>query len=335
MMQREIFNEKDLESFKKSDCCANIVKFIQLTSDSIQGQTITNEDNQYSTRQPLQCIVEYMKTLEDYVDQFPPLNQPMRFGNKAFRLWHANCVVETPKFVRSLLQYGICDDRLHEFYNKKDIDVTDTLVNELSSYICCSFGNETRIDYGTGHELNIVLFYLCLYKLGIISQLDFSAIVLKCFSAYIRTMRKLLTVYLLEPAGSHGVWGLDDYHCLTFLWGSAQLWDHPDIFPNSINDDKILKTYKHDYLYLECISFVKQIKSGASFSETSPMLSDISELGDWKRVTAGLFRLFQGEVLFKFPVVQHVLFGIILVCDWKHIESQQHSHISSIHNSSK
>jgi len=38
-----------------------------------------------------------LKQFTSWVDEIPPIQQPMRFGNKAFRTWHAR-VTEVSAF---------------------------------------------------------------------------------------------------------------------------------------------------------------------------------------------------------------------------------------------
>ena len=84
-------------------------------------------------------------------------------------------------------------------------------IPELKTYLIESFGSYERIDYGTGHELNFVVFLFCLFKLGVYNEGDLCSAINKIFQRYMVLMRKLQLTYYLEPAGSHGVWGLDDY----------------------------------------------------------------------------------------------------------------------------
>ncbi len=81
------------------------------------------------------------------------------------------------------------------------------------------------MDYGTGHETSFALFLLCLTLLRFLEpepRIE-RQLVLNVFVRYLRLCWRLQDVYKLEPAGSHGVWGLDDYSFLSYVFGSAQL----------------------------------------------------------------------------------------------------------------
>ena len=90
----------------------------------------------------------------------------------------------------------------------------------------------------------------------------------------IQIMRILQSTYWLEPAGSHGVWGLNDYHFLPFVFGSAQLRSeihflilafahyisgHIYIRPKAIHDSEIVEEYSQHYIYLTSIAFINSV----------------------------------------------------------------------------
>ena len=49
-------------------------------------------------------------------------------------------------------------------------------VVELLPYLMDSFGNSTRIDYGTGHEMAFVMLLCCLFRMEGLQQTDRAAV---------------------------------------------------------------------------------------------------------------------------------------------------------------
>lgn len=72
----------------------------------------------------------------------------MRFGNKSFKTWLERVQQNADTMLEAIVPIK-------------------QAIPELKTYLVESFGQYERLDYGTGHELNFVVFLLCLVKLGI------------------------------------------------------------------------------------------------------------------------------------------------------------------------
>lgn len=124
-------------------------------------------------------------------------------------------------------------------------------------------------------------------------------------------MDDILTTFLIFfSAGSHGVWSLDDFQFVPFIFGSAQLSVNSPIEPAQFVEDEIINEYRKEFMFISCIDYIRQVKTG-HFAEHSNQLWSISAVQSWSKISTGLVKMYQKEVLSKFPVIQHVLFGSI------------------------
>ncbi|KAF9972217.1 hypothetical protein BGZ73_004700 [Actinomortierella ambigua] len=283
--------KRDLPFFQKSEAYARIMAYILALNTAVLNRKATERVHESDN---LKKIIQLLDTLDSWIALAPPKRDPQRYGNLAFRDY-----VKMLEQQALTVQETMLPPHLHP------------AIVEITPYLTQSMGHGTRIDYGSGHELAFLAWLCCLEMIGFLQHDDHPAIVLRVFVRYLALVRKLQRTYQLEPAGSHGVWGLDDYQFLPYLWGSAQLRDHPRLKPISVLQPQLVEDLAADYLYFAAIHYILQTKRGP-FHEHSPILFEITGVPGWPKVNTGMIKMYKAEVLNKFPVVQHLLFGNLL-----------------------
>ncbi|KAL8853462.1 MAG: hypothetical protein Q9221_001620 [Calogaya cf. arnoldii] len=291
---RRILSPHDYELFQASPTYSLILSFVFSLSEAAADKKISSV-HQDEVPDIIGHVLSVLSAVEEILTLCPPADQGgSRFGNPSFRDFLDTIASQSSSW-HALL--GVSPS---------------SAVSEVATYLHNSFGNRARIDYGSGHELNFLMWLLCLNRLSILSPSTFPGLALLVFPRYIKLMRTIQSTYYLEPAGSHGVWGLDDYHFLPFLFGASQLLHHPYIRPLSIHNELVLEEEGDEYIYLDMVRETISSKSVKGLKWTQPMLDDISGAKNWEKVEQGMRRMFVKEVLGKLPVMQHFLFGSLV-----------------------
>ncbi|RHZ47298.1 Serine/threonine-protein phosphatase 2A activator 1 [Aspergillus turcosus] len=331
---KRIHESQDVSEFLVSKAYVDIMTFllqlnramipVKLADGTVQSWPINSDAVEFSA--PVRQLQQLLTKLEELLEEAPPDTGPRRFGNISFRRWYELVESRASELLEEclsseLLQAGSTDPN----------GVTAEV--ELRAYFLGSLGSPQRLDYGTGHELSFLAFLSGIWKLNGFPKaspgVEERAIVLGVIQPYLELVRTIIKRYTLEPAGSHGVWGLDDHSFIPYILGSAQL--APAISetdptpeegslpgapsPSDVTKVHVVERERLTNLYFSAIGFIYDVKKGP-FWEHSPMLYDISGIqAGWGKINKGMIKMYNAEVLSKFPVVQHFPFGSLFSWD--------------------
>eukprot|EP00962_Isochrysis_galbana_P037360 scaffold13021_cov127-Isochrysis_galbana.AAC.9 len=134
-LTKRINDQRSLQRWKKSEAHANILKYISELGDAVVGRRLTQE---CEARPIISTIVAELEAMSEWIDRIPPLQQAMRYGNKAFKTWHERLVERSHKMMSDIF----------ERHGPACVEDTALATAELHTYFIESFGSPVRVDYG-------------------------------------------------------------------------------------------------------------------------------------------------------------------------------------------
>lgn len=145
---KHIKTAMDIPRFYTSQAYFYLNHFILMLNEAMKKKKLTDA---CEVSPIIQRSIQVLEQMRSWLQEYPPQTQASlsRFGNISYRSWFDRLLAES-----DALQKFVLGDSKYE----------DWIVIELSCYFKEAFGNRTRIDYGTGHELAFVAWMCCLAK---------------------------------------------------------------------------------------------------------------------------------------------------------------------------
>ncbi|KJP86144.1 hypothetical protein AK88_04195 [Plasmodium fragile] len=310
----KIVDEDSVQRFIKSAAYNELIDFITQLNNSVvavemhplehfyaagdRGEGVATPsdkvENVLIISRNVQNVLTLIKSMNKYIELCPPIKQPTRFGNKGFQHFCDE-------------YYKEVDNKLPHILSESGLDNVSEHTLQLGHYLKNSIGNRKRIDYGTGHELNFLLFLFCLNKLHFFGPPDYKHLVLVLYRQYLECVRRIQITYTVEPAGSRGAWGLDDFQFLVFLFGAAQLSYNTHIKTDDVRRGGGMYSATWETLFPWCeLLFV------SLYVPTSQLARVVAARVCTEKICSGLLKMYQAEIIQKRQILQHILFGKLI-----------------------
>ena len=169
-----------MEKFLVSPAFKTVLDYIrnmQISSKGLKRSQIKPSENI--------CILGFNELFDKIEEIFK--NNPPKKGQERY---------DDPVFARILEKLTNNYDNLIKLILKPNYDAD--LALEIRTYFLDNFGNQHRLYYRTGHEMNFMFTLLKLYKAGYYFEEDFAYVSIEKFYKYILIARKLQLDYILE-----------------------------------------------------------------------------------------------------------------------------------------
>ena len=147
-----------------------------------------------------------------WLSRFPSLVCYAKIARKRYLTYKMNTTIFQPSvivFLKQTLEEGLLVRVFLSFVRVTLIPISPLKSSSLRIYLegelpksrnsvritCFSFGEPSRLDYGTGHELSFCAFLLCCLKLNVYTSRDMYHLGVSVFPKYNSVIRKVILTY--------------------------------------------------------------------------------------------------------------------------------------------